>query len=105
MYYFYHFFPYLEMCQYYVGVARRIAQFVDEHLDHSLSIRLSILHLGWDSPSYGYVYTLRNEMLESSRADLGVLVDSKLNVSLQCALTAQRANGTLGCPTPNTVTR
>jgi len=90
------------MCKYYVGVARRIAQCVDEHLDHSLSIRLSILHLGWDSPSYGYVYTLRNEMLESSPVDLGVLVDSKLNVSQQHALATHTANCTLKYIRPST---
>ncbi|PKU44546.1 pol- hypothetical protein [Limosa lapponica baueri] len=59
--------------------------------------KCKVLHLG--KKNVRHQYRLSVDLLEptSEEKDLGVLVDSKMTMSKQCALVARKANEILGC--------
>jgi len=67
--------------------------------------KCEVLHLV--RKNFIHQYMLGDTQLESSVAekDLGVLMDTKLDTSQLCTLMAKKANDTLGCFRPSSVSR
>jgi len=75
----------------------RLESWAQRNLMRFVKGKCRVLHLGRNNPMHQY--RLGADLLETSSVQraLGVLVDDRLTMSQQCALTAKKANGIVGC--------
>jgi len=59
--------------------------------------RCKVLHMGRGHPKHKYRLNIKRIERSPEEKDLGMLVDQKLSMAQQCALTVQKASCVMGC--------
>ena len=67
--------------------------------------KCKVLHVARNDCTHQYKLGADLQERSSVEKDLGVLVDSRLAVSQQCAPVAKKGSGILGCPAKNAASR
>ncbi|CAM5145823.1 unnamed protein product [Natator depressus] len=58
--------------------------------------KCKVMHIGKNNPNYTYIMMGANLATTNQEKDLGVIMDSSLKTSMQCAAAVKKANGMLG---------
>ena len=87
------------------GDLDRLEQWAQVNLMRFNKSKFKVLNLGHGNPCYQYKMGCVRIEHSPSEKDLRILADGKLDMSQQCALTAQKDNHILGCINRNVVSR
>ncbi|KAK4832489.1 hypothetical protein QYF61_023536 [Mycteria americana] len=83
----------------------RLEKWGDRNLMKFNNRKCKVLHFGGNNPRCQHMLGITQLKSIFAEKDLGVWVDTKLNVSQQCVLAAKKANGILDCIKQTTASR
>ncbi|GAB0178811.1 mitochondrial enolase superfamily member 1 [Grus japonensis] len=76
----------------------KLEKWANRHLPKFNKWKYKVLHLGRNNPRHQSIPGAAQLESSFSEKHLGILVDTQLNISQQCALAAKKVNGMTPCP-------